>query len=125
MKHIKKKLKGNALILTMFIMAGMIIVASSGSYLAILAIRSGSIQAQSTKAYFVAESGAEQLLYELRKGPYVPEQTPDHSISIFFNQLNTLEQGGNYNVYHIADYQMLWMSVGEYNNTKRGVEIEV
>jgi len=125
MKYIKKKLKGNALILTMFIMAGMIIVASSGSYLAIIAIRSGSIQAQSTKAYFIAESGAERLLYELRKGIYSPESTPDHSVPIFQNQTGDLESDGNYEVYHTEDYNLIWLSTGEYNNTKRGVEIEV
>ncbi|MDA3803027.1 MAG: hypothetical protein PF488_04035 [Patescibacteria group bacterium] len=121
----RKKLKGNTLLLTMFIMAGMIIVASSGSYLALLAIRAGSVQSQSTKAYFLAESGAERLLYEIRKGTYSPELEPDPDVILFENLSEDFEMGGGYKVFHIAHYEMLWRSAGEFENTKRGVEIEI
>lgn len=125
MKKIYKKFKGNTLLLTMFIMAGMIIVASSGSYVAVLAIRAGTIQSQSTKAYFIAESGAERLLYELRSGAYTPESEPDFEEVLFQNESLDFDLDGTYQVFHIANNQRLWRSVGEFESTKRGVEIEI
>jgi len=128
MIKIKKTKSASALILTMFIMAGMLIVAISGSYIVTLGIKAGGIQAQSTKAYFVAESGAERLLWEMRKGVvYMPETQPDPREVIFSSdeEPTSLSAQALYQVFHIADFQLLYRSVGDFGNTKRSVELSM
>ena len=58
---------GSALALTMFVLAGMMIVAISGAYIVMVGIKAAGVQSQSTKAYFAAESGSERVLWEMRR----------------------------------------------------------
>jgi len=111
---------GSALILTMFILAGMLIVAMSGAYVVFLGIKAGSIQAQSTKAYYAAEAGAERLLWELRQGGY--SYTDDPGALIFQGDL---QGGGHYDIYFIDFPPLVFRSIGEYQNSKRSVEIRI
>ncbi len=108
----------SALILTMFIMTGMLIVAMSGAYVVWLGIRAGGIQSQSVRAYYAAEAGSERILYELRKNGY-SYGTPSTS-SVF---TDTLDSGALYNVYFTSFPPLVFQSVGEFKNTKRSVEI--
>ncbi|MCX6794572.1 MAG: hypothetical protein NTY31_01035 [Candidatus Falkowbacteria bacterium] len=110
---------GSALILTMFIMAGMLIVAMSGTYIVFLGIKAGGIQAQSTKAYYAAEAGAEELLWELRWNGYAYSQLP--GVPIFQGSL----AGSEYNVYYVDFPPLIFRSIGEYQNSKRSVEIRI
>lgn len=120
-KNINKRLNksGSALILTMFILAGMLIVAMSGTYIVFLGIKAGGIQAQSTKAYYAAEAGAEELLWELRWNGYAYSQLP--GVSIFQGSL----AGSEYNVYYVDFPPLIFRSIGEYQNSKRSVEIRI
>jgi hypothetical protein len=113
---------GNALILTMFIMAGMLIVAISSSYIVVLGIKAGGIQAQSTKAYFVAEAGAEKLLWELNNGFYIPDYDPPLT-PIAENELGELSLDGSFQVFQYFDSKYLFRSIGSFGNTKRSVEL--
>jgi len=117
------QLKGSALILTMFVLAGMMIIALSGSYIVLVGIKSSGVQANSVKAYFLAESGAERLLYELRK-----KRTPIHSEHAF-NQTVLEEEfppDSGYHVFFInRDPYIIYHSIGSYQQAKRSVEIKI
>jgi len=112
---------GSALLLTMFIMAGMLIVAISGSSLVLAGIKAGGIQAQSTKAYFAAEAGSERLLWELRKNSYY--YSSPSTASVIFS--DTLSGGTNYQVYFTDYPPLIFRSVGEYQNNRRSVELRM
>jgi len=112
---------GDALILTMFIIAGMLIVALSGAYVVTLSLRAGGIQAQSTKAYYAAESGAEQLLWQLRKNSYA-YGSPAPGTPIF---TGALPAGATYTVYFTSFPPLVFDSVGEFQNARRSAEIRI
>jgi hypothetical protein len=115
-----KKLKsGSALLLTMFILAGMLVVAMSGAYVMLLGIKAGGIQTQSTKAYFAAEAGAEKLLYKLRHEGWLHD-IPS-SVVVFSETLPL--SGAAYKVYYTSFPPLIFTSIGEHSNTKRSVEI--
>lgn len=125
--RIRKNKEGSALIFTMFILSGMFLVAIGSSYLVTLGIKAGGIQAQSTKAYFVSESGVERLLWEVRKNGYIPyEDSTPISQPVFHYSPNTneLSLGGDYQVYRQHPSDFLYRSIGGFNNTKRSVEVE-
>ncbi|MFA6194805.1 MAG: hypothetical protein WC719_03630 [Patescibacteria group bacterium] len=111
---------GSALILTMFIMAGMLIVALSGAYVVFLGIKAGGIQAQSTKAYYAAETGAERLLWELRQNSYSYEDEPG---TLIFQ--GDLVGESRYDVYFIDFPPLVFRAIGEYQNSRRSVEIRI
>lgn len=116
---------GSALILTMFIMAGMLIVAMSGAYVVLLGIKAGGIQAQSTKAYYAAEAGAEKLIWEFRHG-YAYGTPPE--TAIFQGDLQPDPQTGQYSSYSVDFVSFppfVFRSIGEYQSTKRSVEIRI
>lgn len=120
-----KNKKGSALILTMFILTGMLIVAMSSSYVILAGIKSGGIQSQSTKAYFTADSGGEMLLWEMRKNSYIYPDFPSKSTALFSEP--TPVDGASYKVYFSkfsAIGGLIFTSIGEYNNTKRSIELE-
>lgn len=114
--------KGSAMILTMFILAGMLIVAMSGAYVVLLGITASGTQAQSTKAYFAAESGIEFILWNVRKndidygvsqiGTGVAIEGP-HSLSAA-----NLE----YSIFHTGVFHG-YTSLGSFNTAKRSVEV--
>ena len=115
------QLPGSALILTMFILAGMLVVAMGSAYVVVLGIKAGGIQSQSTKAYFAAEAGAEKLLWELRQHGWI-YNTPS-SVVIFSDDLPN--SGASYKVYFTSFPPLVFTSIGEYFNTKRSVEIRI
>jgi hypothetical protein len=111
---------GSAMILTMFILAGILIVAMSGAYIVLVGITSSGFQAQSTKSYFAAEAGTEYVLWDLRKNgnyngseartePLISGdlQTPDVSFEVYFTKFPP----------------RTYMSIGSFMSTKRSVEI--
>jgi len=115
--------RGSALILTMFIMAGMLVVAMGGAYVVLLGIKAGGIQAQSTKAYFAAEAGAERLLWEIRWNDFLASggYDPDPEAAIINGNLTA---GLNYEIYYMS-LPLIFQSVGEYQSTRRSVEIKM
>lgn len=115
--------KGSALILTMFILTGMLIVAMSSSYVILLGIRAAGIQSQSTKAYYAAEAGAENLLWEMRHNTYVYPNQPSDSL-VLLNGTMLYSSDVTYKVYFSRFYPLVFTSIGDYKNTKRSVEIE-
>jgi len=116
-----KEKRGSALALTMFILAGMLLVALSGSYIILLGIKAAGVQSQSIKAYFAAESGAEELLWQLRQNGWV---RPAPSL-ITPVATSSLPFGSSYKVYYTYFPPMIFTSVGEFNKTKRSVELRI
>ena len=113
--------KGSALALTMFILAGMMIVALSGSYIVMSGIKSAGVQSQSVRAYFTAESGAERALYEMRSQNWLlPESGYSQTESVFSG---SLDSGGTYEVYYIYFNPTVFNAIGEFERTKRNVEL--
>ncbi len=113
--------EGSALALTMFILAGMLVVALSGSYIILLGIKAAGVQSQSTKAYFAAEGGSEKLLYELRKKGWV-RPAPSIDTAVFTHDMPL---GSSYKVYYTFFPPMYFNSVGSFNTTKRSVELKM
>ncbi len=120
--QLKTDKPGSALALTMFILAGMLMVAMSGSYIILLGIKAAGVQSQSTKAYFAAESGAEKFLYEYRRGIWEPTGDPSVDIPIY---TNNMDLGSRYEVYFIHWPPLYINSVGSFNSTKRSVELQM
>jgi len=115
----RKDCRGSALVLTMFIMAGMLIVAMSSAYIALLGIKSGGTQSQSTKAYFAAEAGAEQLIWEVKQNYLNPVLDRNRVI------LSGTVASSSYKVYFTSKFpEMVFTSIGESSNTRRSVEIK-
>ena len=124
----KEVLSGSALILTMFILSGMLLVAISSTYVVTLGIKAGGIQAQSTKAYFIAESGIEEFLWQLRKNNYYGHIERPLDVPIFefnFGPEGSAGAYGRYEVYHKQQFGLIWQSIGEFGNTKRAVEVQM
>lgn len=124
----KKKIKniskqGSALIMTMFILSGILIVAMSGAYIILKGINSGILQSESVKAYFIAESGVENILWEFRQNS-ADYGTGDIGTGV---ALKFQDMGNNtgYRILHIANPNTLhnYKSVGNYRNVKRSVEV--
>ncbi|MFA5131428.1 MAG: pilus assembly PilX N-terminal domain-containing protein [Patescibacteria group bacterium] len=119
LKH--KTKTGSALALTMFIIAGMLVVAMSGSYIILLGIKAAGVQSQSTKAYFAAEAGSEKILWELRqRGWWSTENSTEETV---FE--GTLPLGSDYKVYYTHFNPIIFTSIGEFNKTKRSVELRM
>jgi len=117
-RKLKTSKRASALILTIFIMAGMLLAAIGGAYVSVLGIKAGGIQADSTKAYYAAEAGSEYLLWRLTGiDPESYEADPP---------LITSEDSGSnltYNVFFIDnDYNLIFRSIGEAEKTNRSTE---
>lgn len=111
--------RGSALILTIFIMSGMLLAAMGGAYLVILGIRASGIQAKSTKAYFTAEAGAERLLWEVNFNNWI--YTGTSSEPIYDDYMTDSESA--YKVY-IKDFPpFIFDSIGQNADTRRSVQI--
>lgn len=115
--------RGSALVLTMFILAGMLIVAMSGAYVVFLGIKAAGIQSQSAKAYYGAEAGAEQLLWEFRKSAGGVTYGGGLETPVL---TGGIDEGADYEVYYIQNFSpVIFHSIGQYMNTKRSVEIRI
>ncbi len=116
------KFRGSAMILTMFILAGILVVAMSGSYIVLAGITAGGTQAQSTKAYFAAESGIEFILWDLRKNGN------NHSMAQV-GMITPLATGTfvspnlSYQVFFSKFPPRTYVSIGNFQSSKRSVEV--
>lgn len=127
--QLKISRRGDALILTMFIMAGMLIAAMGGSYVALLEIRASGLEAQSTKAYYAAEAGAEDFLYQFRKQGYSDYGHFNFKPFINNNQFlfnGQLDNDTSYKVYYQeSSAPVIFNSIGSYQNVKRSVQLRI
>ena len=101
-------------------MTAMLIAAMGGSYLVIIGIRAGGIQAQSVKAYFAAEAGVEYLLWELRQNEYSYGAISSEPILS-----GALSSGALYEIFFTDFPPLTFKSVGDNQNVRRSVEVRM
>jgi len=117
-RHINNNL-GSALMLSILIMAGVLVVTLGAADLVVSGLRQANVQVQSTKAFFGAEAGAERALWEVRKNGF---PLPAGDVDDLFN--DTLGNGSSYQVnYSIDGQDRIFTSIGGFNNKKRSVEV--
>ncbi|MBI4812207.1 pilus assembly PilX N-terminal domain-containing protein [Candidatus Falkowbacteria bacterium] len=111
--------RGTALLMTLLILSGILVVTLGAASLVAQGILMGRTQARSTKAFFAAETGGENVLWEVRKNGYVlPEQNQED----VFN--GALSNGAVYSVdYATSSPYVYFTSDGSYRQTRRSVEI--
>ena len=120
--------RASALILTMFIMSGMMLAAMSGAYVVFLGIRAGGLQAQSGRAYYAAESGAEYLLWRLRRDPndrYYPDSNSQGQMILSGSVEGNGTYTATYEVYYIDYPPHVFQAVGDYQGARRSVELRL
>lgn len=118
-KNIKKK--GSALLLTLFLVSGIMIVAFAGSYIIVSGLRSSGLQYDSARAYFTAESGAEYSLMQARQLGF------DLNGSATGNLFSST-MPDSYPASFVVEYKswtpsVVLTSAGLYGATKRSVEV--
>lgn len=115
-----KHKKGSALLLTLFLISGIMVVAFAGSYLIVSGLRSSGLQYDSARAYFIAESGAEYSLYRVRRTDYDLK-------SQMFEDIFSGTMPSGYLGSFVVDYKtwapIVLRSIGSYGQTKRSVEL--
>jgi hypothetical protein len=116
-----KNKKGEALLLTLFLVSGIMIVAFAGSYLIVSGLRSSGLQYDSARAYYVAESGAEYSLMQVRKMGFDLNGSTMNT-DIFPTQAMP-DGSGTFSVGYKSWAPIILRSTGSYGVTKRGVEL--
>ena len=112
--------KGSALLLTLFLMSGIMIVAFGGSYLVVSGLRSSGLQYDSSRAYFVAESGAEYSLMQVRKMEF---DLKGSSWGEIFVSSMPYPYPASFSVGYKTWAPIVLTSTGSYGVTKRSVEL--
>ncbi len=107
------------MLLTMFILSGILIVSLAAADLIFLGIRMNRLTGYSNIAFFASEAGMERALWEARKNGYV---LPSSSQNNIFESLNI----GNSSAYHVnyatSTPDVFLKSIGDYLGVKRSVE---
>lgn len=116
-----KNKQGSALLLTLFLVSGIMIVAFAGSYIIVSGLRSGGLQYDSSRAYYVAESGAEYSLMKVRKQDFDLKGSLWGEI---FNQNMPNSYPAAFSVGYKSWMPIVLTSTGSYGVTKRSVELE-
>jgi len=111
---------GSVLLLTVFLVTGIMIVAFAGSYVIISGLRAGGLQYDSSRAYFAAESGAEYSLMQVRKNGTDLKGTTFGDI---FAGTMPGTYPGSFNVNYKTWAPIVLTSTGTYGVTKRSVEL--
>jgi hypothetical protein len=116
---LEKNKQGSALLMAILILSSIIAVSFSVSRMVMTAIETGGVQAQSVMAYYSSEAGVERVLYGIRQGDLVVEETNPN----LFDGTNILNNGSDYTVF-VEQYNPLKIiSVGSFESTKRSVEV--
>ena len=114
-----KNNRGAALLMTLLILSGVLVVALATANLVVSGIKMSRNQIQSTKAFFAAETGAERALRAVRKDGYVLPDTDTDDIFI-----GTLENNSTYQVnYATTTPLVVFTSTGSYQQVKRTVSV--
>lgn len=119
MKRIIKNRQGVILLLTMFILTGILTVTLAVADLVMAGIKMNRLTGYSGIAFFASEAGLERALWEVRKNNYVLPELDEDNV---FN-LSDLGNGSAYQVdYAISSPNVFFTSIGSYRGTKRSVQ---
>jgi hypothetical protein len=111
--------KGTALLMTILILNSIVLISLAAAKLVVSGVKMSGIQAKSTKAYFAAEAGAEQLLWSYRKAGGACGVGTENSCHFSKNLLNA----SSYQVDYINPTVTTFVSVGSFSGLKRSVEL--
>lgn len=115
----KKNQTGVILLLTLFILSGILIITLAAADLVLAGLKMNRLTGYSNLAFFAAEAGLERALWEVRKNNYV---LPDTDTANIFS-LNDLGNGSAYQVdYATSSPNVSFTSIGSYRGAKRSVE---
>lgn len=130
MKIFKNKQRGSILLLTLFILTFVVVTVLGGASLALTSTQMASVQSHSTKAYFAAEAGAEQLLYRVRITQDISlASSIGHVIAEPTTPIEIDSSGANYWVdfseasYEASSAENIFTSYGAFLKTRRSVDI--
>jgi len=113
-----KKPTGQILLLTMFILTGILVITLGAADLVLAGIKMNRLTGYSNLAFFASEAGMERALWEARKNNYV---LPANNTNNLF--AGSLLNGSSYGVnYATSTPIIIFQSVGNYNGVKRSVE---
>ncbi|MBI2459342.1 MAG: hypothetical protein HYV53_02185 [Parcubacteria group bacterium] len=118
MPRIKKE-TGVILLLTLFILSGILIITLAAADLVLAGLKMNRLTGYSNLAFFASEAGLERVLWEARKNNYV---LPNIDTANIFS-LGDLGNGSSYQVdYATSSPNVTFKSIGSYRGVKRSVE---
>lgn len=110
-KNIKNQ-KGIILLLTLFILSGILAIALAAAGLVLAGLKMNRLTGYSSLAFFASEAGLERALWEARKNNII-QSWPE----------TALANGSIYSViYTSAGGDIIFQSIGSYLGAKRSVE---
>lgn len=110
---------GTALLMTILILNSIVLISLAASKIVVSGVKMSGIQAKSTKAYFAAEAGAEQLLWSYRKSGGACAPSSENSCHFKKN----LPNASSYQVDYISPTATTFVSIGTFSGLKRSVEL--
>lgn len=118
-KTFKKNQTGIILLLTLFILSGILVITLGAADLVMAGIKMNRLTGYSNMAFFASEAGLERALWEARKNNY--SLPADSQNSVFSN--SDIGNGSAYQVnYAISTPNVTFTSIGDYRGAKRSVE---
>ena len=117
-KYIKNN-KGVILLLTLFILSGILIITLGAADLVLAGIRMNRLAGYSSLAFFASEAGLEHALWKVRKDNY---PLPDTDQINMFQNLNIGNDSAFQVNYATSSPNVIFKSIGSYRGTKRSVE---
>lgn len=118
-----KKPRGIILLLTLFILSGILIITLAAADLVLAGLKMNRLTGYSSLAFFAAEAGLERALYEARQTGFI---YPDEDQDDFLNCASlpcVLENDSSYVVkYATSTPNVTFTSIGSYREAKRSVE---
>ena len=118
----KKNQTGVILLLTLFILSGILVITLAAADLVLAGIRMNRLTGYSGLAFFAAEAGLERSLWQARQPGYnYPEENQDDFLNC--NPTCPLTNGSNYKVaYATSTPNVSFTSIGSYRRAKRSVQ---
>jgi hypothetical protein len=125
MNKIFSNKKGTALLMTVLILNSILIVSLAIAQIVFSGVKMGNKEALSTKAYFAAETGAERVLWEFRKGACVGNAEACWFWgSLIFGYSDPTYSPG-YSVGHRTGSNAIFFSTGVFHDQFRTVELDL
>lgn len=83
-----------AIFLTIFVLSLMLVISLAAAFLVIKEIQASALIEDSIKAFYAAESGMEDALYQIKNGTYCPgsETTPSYDCNSYSGNLFKLTE---------------------------------
>ena len=136
-KILKNNKGGTTIMITVMIMMTILTVSFSLSNIVTNGLKVSVNQTNATKAYYAAESGAEQYLWEVRQNAFYPENGPicfdeEYVLTNFtgcslpLNATNTFNLSNGASFYVFYEFNTPTTTVtnfGEYKGTRRAIQI--